>query len=155
MDSQQAAQSKLEDEWAQFEADLIKLPLSILKPASAAVDTNKDVYDRATVFAPALVFDDTPEGFPAGSTGAGNVSQQNGAKATAEEGPTDSEAQKLMEEKELMMDRMLDEERAQEEADERVLRLKERLENIKKKRAWAKGGNSAMELARSQRTGKP
>jgi len=46
--------------------------------------------------------------------------------------------QREQDEKELIMDRVLDEERAQEEADMRVERMKKKIENFKKKREGLK-----------------
>jgi zinc finger protein 830 len=52
----------------------------------------------------------------------------------------DKSRKRLQEERELIMDRLLDEERAQEDADAKVSALKARLQAIKLKRAARKAG---------------
>lgn len=55
----------------------------------------------------------------------------------------DRRKRELQEERELVMDRLIEEERAQEDADAKVNALKSRLEAIKLKRAAAKAGKAS------------
>jgi zinc finger protein 830 len=121
---------QLDLEWAQFERDLLAHP--------AAEDQRHEIYYRATLIAePQLVEEALPEGFPPSAAPARGA--VNGA-AEPKLGPEgeDQETKRREEEKELIMDRILEEERAQEDADERVAALKARLAAVKAKRAAAK-----------------
>jgi len=141
--SKPAVNPQLDLEWTQFERDLLAGP--------ATEDQKRDMYDRATLVAePQLVEDPLPEGFPpsAAAAAAGPASRGtiNGAAELTLE-PEEGEAtRKRREEKELIMDRILEEERAQEDADERVAVLKARLAAAKAKRAAAKADANAQEL---------
>ena len=89
----------------------------------------RDTYERATVFAEAeLVVEQIPEGFPAAP---GEDAQSDLQQKLGEE---EARRKKEQEERELIMDRLLDEERAQEEADMRVTAMKARLDALRKKR---------------------
>lgn len=118
-------------EWAQFERDVLA------GPAVETEDQRRDIYDRATLIAePQLAEDTLLEGFPS-SAGASAHGIVDGAKPTLE--PEEEEqTRKRREEKELIMDRILEEERAQEDADDRVAALKARLAAVKAKRVAAK-----------------
>ena len=129
--SKPTVNSQLDLEWTQFERDVLAGP--------ATEDQNRDIYDRATLVSePQLVEDTLPEGFPPSAAPArGGVN--GAAEPTLEPEPEEEgEAKKQREEKELIMDRILEEERAQEDADERVAALKARLAVVKAKRAATK-----------------
>ncbi|GLB40603.1 hypothetical protein LshimejAT787_0804740 [Lyophyllum shimeji] len=100
-----------------------------------APDARQETYERATVVAdPELLdTDEVPAGFSA-------QDQQMDPEAEKEKQSEEELARrrKEQEERELIMDRLLDEERAQEEADQRVAVMKARLEALKKKRASKK-----------------
>lgn len=109
-------------EWEKFQQAVLNPP------------DEREKYDRATVFAEPELASETPEGFPP---------QQ--AEETPAEAPKDDEQirrQKEQDERELIMDRLLDEERAQEEADMKVTVMKGRLEALKKKREAAKASKA-------------
>ncbi|KAG6889354.1 hypothetical protein C0992_005582 [Termitomyces sp. T32_za158] len=99
-------------------------------PPADQPDT-REAYERATVVAePELIeVDETPGGFPA-------QEQQMDAEAEKEkQGEEERERRrKEQEDRELIMDRLMDEERAQEEADQRVLSMKAKFEALKRKR---------------------
>ena len=96
----------------------------------------RDIYDRATLVAePQLVEDTFLEGFPPSARGTVDRAA-GGTKLTPE--PEEEQTRKQREEKELIMDRILDEERAQEDADDRVTALKARLAAVKAKRVATK-----------------
>lgn len=121
--------SQFDLEWAAFERDLQSLQKPVLDPQEA--------YARATVAAePELV--PTLEGLPGQvPAGGGEVSELEQKISEEEE-----RKRKMQEEHELIMDRLLEEERAQEEADSRVAALKSRVEMLKKKRELAKAKGS-------------
>jgi len=131
----------IDDEWAAFER-------AMKAPPKAPSD---QVYQNATVFAEPELVTTVPDGFPPSITSDGQISadgapaisfpSRKGAQAPEgeeEEAPVETEAQirkrKEQEEKELIMDRLLDEERAQEDADDKVKSLKARLAAIKLQR---------------------
>jgi len=119
--------SQFDLEWAAFERDMQSKPPAPADP--------QETYARATVAAdPELV----PgfEGLP-GQAAAGG---EEGAASEREQKVSEDEERKRkqQEEHELIMDRLLEEERAQEEADGRVATLKSRVEMLKKKRELAK-----------------
>ena len=117
-------------EWSQFERDVLA------GPAAETEDQRRDIYDRATLIAePQLAEDALLEGFP--SSAVAPARGVDGVKPTLE--PEEEEqTRKRRDEKELIMDRILEEERAQEDADERVAALKARLVAVKAKRVAAK-----------------
>lgn len=110
-------------EWEQFQQ-------TMLGGAPAPEAQRRHAYDRATVAVEAEL-NDTMEGLP---------SQLEAVDVGAPEPLNDDQLRKLkeMEEKELIMDRLFEEERAQEEADAKVTILKIRLDALKKKRKAAK-----------------
>ncbi|KAA1467410.1 hypothetical protein DENSPDRAFT_832454 [Dentipellis sp. KUC8613] len=114
----------IDEEWEAFQKTVLTAS------EDAAIET-KEKYERATVFAePELV--STTEGMPADAEGAGPTERDE--KLSEEE----ERQRKMQEERELIMDRLLEEERAQEEADSRVTLLKGRLDMLKKQRELAK-----------------
>ncbi|KAG7450985.1 uncharacterized protein BT62DRAFT_926642 [Guyanagaster necrorhizus] len=111
--------SGLDEEWERFQRDVINAP------------EYRETYENATVFAEPVMVSETPEGFPAKETEA----------EVADPTPMDEEQrrkQKEQDERELIMDRLLDEEQAQEEADMKVILMKSRLDALKKERAAAR-----------------
>lgn len=123
-----APQNPIDLEWEQFQ----KAMLGGGGGAGTASTNSQQAYKRATVAAEAEL-NDTMEGLP-------SQLEAVGMSETSEEPLDDFQVQKLkeQEEKELIMDRILEEERAQEEADAKVTVLKARLEALKKKREAAK-----------------
>lgn len=102
----------LELEYKRFQRELLTLPDPL------------EAYERATVVAEAqLIPEESQEGFPA------EVATEAHPNAQKEE-----ERKKDEDERELILDRLLDEERAQEDADMRVDLMKKRLEAVKRKR---------------------
>lgn len=122
--------SQFDLEWAAFERDL----KSLQKPAPAL--DPQEAYARATVAAePELV--PTLEGLP-GQVPAGGGDVAPASELERKISEEEERKRKMQEEHELIMDRLLEEERAQEEADTRVAALKSRVEMLKKKRELAK-----------------
>ncbi|KAL4268272.1 hypothetical protein AB1N83_002234 [Pleurotus pulmonarius] len=117
-----ATQEKgLDDEWERFQREVVNAP-------TEEPDT-REVYERATIMVDAEMTDVT-EGMPAAPD----------AEAVKEE-VVDEETlrrNKEQDERELIMDRLLEEERAQEDADMKVVQMKSRLEALKKRREMRK-----------------
>jgi len=137
----------IDDEFAAFER-------AIQTASRPKRDTNLEAYSQATVSAEAELVSEVPDGFPPSvlerqREGGGDAGPSSGsanaadAAAAPEEDETeiDQRRRKEEEERELIMDRLVDEERAQEEADAKVTALKARLEAIKLKRAAKKAGS--------------
>lgn len=127
------AGTALDAEWAAFERTVLAAPA-----AEVTDDDRRAAFARATVFAePAPAAPN--EGMPAQK---GTADGTEAAAAAASEVKEETQAERRQrierEERELIMDRMVEEERAQEEADERVSALKGRLEMLKKRREAAK-----------------
>lgn len=122
----------INQEWAAFQA-------SILNNDDKEVAT-REVFERATVVAEPELVDELPPGIPE-SVIPRRAEVADPVEPIPAEQPLD-EAQVIKrrqeEEKELIMDRLDEEERFQEEADERVSVLKARLELIKQRRMLAK-----------------
>lgn len=113
--------SALDLEWAQFQQTVVNAP-----------DTH-ETYERATIFAEPVVNLEVPQGFPGAAA--------EDAEPAQEEEVLDEEAlrkRKEQDERELIMDRLMEEEQAQEEADARVSSLKTKLEALKRRREAAK-----------------
>ena len=108
--------------------------------AKKAATPSADVFSRATIIAePELVQDLGEDGFPEEVAGMkANPLDAPEEEAVEEETEGQKAKRKQQEEKELIMDRLLDEERAQDEADDKVKTLKARLEAIKKQRELKK-----------------
>lgn len=123
------AKSAMDEEWERFQAAVVNAP-----------DLH-ETYERATIVAEPVLAPEVPEGFPPQS-GDGAADGENTAVDEAE-----LRRRKEQEERELIMDRLLEEERAQEEADAKVTLLKSRLEAVRRQRearkaAKAKGGKT-------------
>lgn len=112
----------LDDEWTRFQREVINAPDSL------------ETYQNATIMAEPEMAPEVPEGFP----------QPSGTEMEVEK-PLDEEElrrRKEQDERELIMDRLLEEERAQEEADMKVTVMKSRLDALKKKREAAKAART-------------
>ncbi|KAH8117732.1 hypothetical protein DFH11DRAFT_1686917 [Phellopilus nigrolimitatus] len=118
--------TQLEREWAQFQA-------SLAAAAEARDDDRRETFERATVFAEPEIVGGGTEGFPPAVAGAPEP-------AEAEETEEERRRRKETEDRELIMDRLVEEERVQEEADERVGLLKARVEALKKAREAKRAG---------------
>ncbi|KAF8736587.1 hypothetical protein AX14_014323 [Amanita brunnescens Koide BX004] len=106
------ASADLDLEYRRFQRELLTLPDPL------------EAYQNATVVAEAqLVPEDSQTGFPA-----------EAAAAAVPAVEREDERRRDEEERELILDRLLDEERAQEDADMRVGLMKKRLEAAKRKR---------------------
>ncbi|KAJ7883050.1 hypothetical protein B0H14DRAFT_3751671 [Mycena olivaceomarginata] len=115
-----APATALDSEWERFQRDVVNAP------------DLREAYDNATIMVEPELASDTFEGFPP---------QQTEKDAPVEPNKLDSEAlrrQKEQDERELIMDRLRDEEQAQEEADMKVMMMKNRLEALMRKRNAAK-----------------
>lgn len=117
--------SELDLEWEKFQQTVLNPP------------DEREKYERATVFAEAELASEIPEGFPQPEPGDAKV------EAPSKMDEEHARKQKEQDERELIMDRLLDEEAAQEEADMKVAVMKGRLEALKKKRQAAKALKSA------------
>jgi zinc finger protein 830 len=114
--------SVLDLEWEKFQRDVLN------------ESDHRETYERATVFAePIIVAETQEEGFP-----------KHQSKDTEPVQVNDEEARRKREQddRELIMDRLLDEERAQEEADLKVVVIKGRLDALKERRQAAKAAKS-------------
>jgi zinc finger protein 830 len=89
----------------------------------------QDTYQRATVMAEPELVPESTEGLPV--QGGEDVQETDLAQKQSEEA---TRRQKEQDEREIIMDRLLEEERAQEEADMKVTVMKAKLEALKKKR---------------------
>ncbi|KAF9474683.1 hypothetical protein BDN70DRAFT_299366 [Pholiota conissans] len=104
--------------------------------ASAAAAANpREAYERATVAAEAVPASTEIAGFPPSGT---EVAEPAPPELTEEE----LRRKRDEEERELIMDRLLEEERAQEDADTRVLLLKNKLDSLRRKRELAKASKA-------------
>jgi len=121
-----APKSQFDKEWAAFERDMQSLKAPAPDP--------QETYARATVAAEAELVPGL-EGMPGQVPEGGEVVVSALEQKVSEE---EERKRKAQEESELIMDRLLEEERAQEEADSRVAALKSRVEMLKKKRELAK-----------------
>ena len=145
--------SQFDMEWAAFERDMQGLRQG---GVTDGAETTTTTYAHATIAAePELV--PRFEGLPVSSDPS---AAQDGAEAKAEQGTgveepgrkkkglseeEEKRRRKERDERELIMDRLLEEERAQEDAYGRVALLKNRIQMLKQKRelAKAKGGKKA------------
>lgn len=115
-----AAPDVLDLEWQQFQATVVNAP------------DIREAYEHATIVAEPVLAPEVPQGFPGAEPAAQEEKEE---EVLDEEG---LRRKKEMEERELIMDRLLEEEQAQEEADARVAQLKSKLEALKKKREAAR-----------------
>ncbi|KAG1799502.1 hypothetical protein EV424DRAFT_454024 [Suillus variegatus] len=113
-------QPELDQEWIKFQQTVINAP-----------DAH-ETYDRATVFAEPDLVSDVAEGFPP------LQGEKDPPEVEAKSDPDEERRRKDQDEREMIMDRLLDEERAQEEADMKVSVLKSRLEALRIKREAAR-----------------
>ncbi|KAI5987166.1 hypothetical protein EDC04DRAFT_2822958 [Pisolithus marmoratus] len=110
----------LDEEWIRFQKDVLNAP------------DHREAYDRATVVSEPQLISQVDEGFPKQSQSEeGRVQQSEVAFQSDEE---TMRQRKEREERELILDRLVEEERAQEEADMRVSVMKNRLEAVRRKR---------------------
>lgn len=116
-----AADNPIDLEWRTFQQEM-------LTPAPTSVDQRHEAFKRATVFAEPELLPENVAGLPS--------RELLGVDVAVADVPTNEELRKRKEvdEKELIMDRLLEEEQAQEEADAKVVLLKGRLEALKKRR---------------------
>jgi len=121
-----ATDKPIDLEWQRFQQEM-------LAPAPTPTDHRHEAFKRATVFA-------EPELLPENMSGLPTQEPLDVDVMVAEIPKTEEELRKMKEvdEKELIMDRLLEEERAQEEADAKVALLKGRLDALKKRRNEAK-----------------
>ncbi|KAE9403650.1 hypothetical protein BT96DRAFT_917410 [Gymnopus androsaceus JB14] len=115
------ASTPLDLEWERFQREVVNAP--------DANETKKEAYENATVFAEPVLASEIPEGFPAPETQSDRRSR--------------SKRQKELDDRELIMDRLLEEERAQEEADMKVVSMKNRLDLLRQKREAAKAAKAS------------
>jgi len=140
MTASKTVQPSIDDEFAAFER-------AMQAASRPKRDGNIEAFSKATISAEAELVSEVPDGFPSSvleqRDGPGNASSANAGDAVPEEDETEIDRQKKKEEeeRELIVDRLLEEERAQEEADAKVSALKARLEAIKLKRAARKAGS--------------
>ncbi|KAH0578903.1 Zinc finger protein 830 [Termitomyces sp. J132] len=124
-----------------LEYERFQREMAMLDSGPTADQSDKrETYERATVFAePELVaIEETPGEFSARD-------QQMDVEAEKEKQSEEERERrrKEQEERELIMDRLMDEERAQEEADQRVLSIRAKFEALRKKREAKKIQESA------------
>nr|GAT60902.1 predicted protein [Mycena chlorophos] len=116
-----AAPPSVDEEWERFQRDVVNV--------SDAGDARRETYDNATIMAEPQLISENLDGLP-------------GQEGEAEpEKPKDEETlrrEREQDERELIMDRLLEEERAQEEADMKVTMLRNRMEALMRKRNAAK-----------------
>ena len=134
-----APKSQFDLEWAAFEREMLQRP----KGGAAANDAEPTTttYAHATIAAePELV--PRFEGLPVSGEGAAQALETAGgveeAGARKGSGEVDERRRKEMDERELIIDRLVEEERAQEDAYGRVALLKNRIQMLKQKRELAK-----------------
>ena len=120
----------VDSEWQRFQQEM-------LIPTPTPADQRHDAFKRATVFA-------EPELLPENVLGLPTREAPDVDSTVAEVPINEVELKKRKEEdeKELIMDRLLEEERAQEEADAKVVLLKGRLGALKKRRNDAKAARA-------------
>jgi zinc finger protein 830 len=109
----------------------IDLEYELFQRELSKTTDSPDLYNRATVFAEPVAASTNFQGFPA---------MDPKTKENELVGPTEEEIRQKrdQDERELIMDRLLEEERAQEDADTRVLLLKNKVELLRKKRQEAR-----------------
>jgi len=117
-------------EWHRFQQEM-------LTPAPTSADQRHEAFKRATVFA-------EPELLPENVLGLPTRELPDAETMETEVPRNEGELRKKKEEdeKELIMDRLLEEERAQEEADAKVVLLKGRLDALKRRRDEAKAARA-------------
>ncbi|KAJ7178639.1 hypothetical protein C8R43DRAFT_1230148 [Mycena crocata] len=116
------ATTSLDSEWERFQRDVVNV---------ANAPDPRDTYENATIMAEPELASETPEGFPPQQA-------EDAPEQPNKHDLEDARRQREQDERELIMDRLLDEERAQEEADMKVTMMKNRLEALMRKRNAAK-----------------
>ena len=111
-------------EWEKFQQEVLNPP------------DQQETFQRATVIAEPVLNPDIPEGFPPRE---GDVPEAEPEEELTEEL---KRQRKEQDERELIMDRLMEEERAQEEADAKVAMLKTRLEALRKQRETKKAAKA-------------
>lgn len=116
-------------EWQRFQQEMLNSDPTLH-------DQRLETFQRATVFAEPQLLEEDMMGLP--------TREPSHANIVVTEVPKNEELRKRKEgeEKELIMDRLLEEERAQEEADAKVVLLKGRLDMLKKRRNEAKAARA-------------
>ncbi|KIK25082.1 hypothetical protein PISMIDRAFT_363539 [Pisolithus microcarpus 441] len=110
----------LDGEWIRFQNDVLNAP------------DRREAYEHATVVSEPQLISDLTEGYQKRSRSDELQAQQSEAGLQTDEEA--SRQRKEREERELILDRLDEEERAQEEADMRVSVMRNRLEAIRRKR---------------------
>ena len=153
--------SQFDMEWAAFEREMQRRPAgggaeeTTTTTKTKTKGTTTTSYAHATIAAePELV--PRFEGLPVSDDGAAHARAQETAggvegEAAARKGAGEAEAEerrrKELDERELIMDRLMEEERAQEDAYGRVALLKNRVQMLKQKRELAKAkGKKAVDM---------
>lgn len=126
----EAINTPIDLEWQKFQQEM-------LSSAPTPTDQRQEAFKRATVFAEPEILEANVLGLPTLELPHANVVEGEVAKSEG-----DSRKRKEAEEKELIMDRLLEEERAQEEADAKVELLKGRLDVLKRRRNEAKAARA-------------
>ena len=121
----EATNNPIDIEWQRFQQEM-------LNSDPTPYDQRDETFQRATLIAEPELLEEDMLGLP--------TREHPNADVVIAEVPKNEESRKRKEdeEKELIMDRLLEEERAQEEADARVVLLKGRLDALKKRRNEAK-----------------
>ena len=127
---QKVAENPIDVEWQKFQQEM-------LAPVPTPADQRHEAFKRATVFAEPELLPDNVLGLP--SQGPPDV---DGIMAEVPETEEELRKRKEEDEKELIIDRLLEEERAQEEADAKVVLLKGRVDALKKRRNEAKAARA-------------
>jgi len=121
-----ATNNHIDSEWQRFQQEM-------LTPAPTSADQRHEAFKRATVFVEPELLPENVLGLPTRELPDGEITEEEVPRNEEE-----SRRKKDEDEKELIMDRLLEEERAQEEADAKVVLLKGRLDALKRKRGEAK-----------------
>lgn len=124
-ESESKSKTQLDLEWEAFQAALQQTPAEEEKE-----DERMDAYNRATVAVEAELVSNANEGLPQLAPDGEDTEVPQKEEETEDE----IRKRKEREDRELIMDRLIEEERAQEEADSRVSLLKAKLEAAKKAR---------------------
>ena len=127
---QVATDNPIDLEWQRFQQEM-------LTSTPASTDQRHEAFKRATVFAEPELLPENVLGLP--------PREPPGVDAVMTETPKNEEElrrRREEDEKELIMDRFLEEERAQEDADAKVALLKDRLDALKKRRNEVKAARA-------------
>lgn len=120
-------------EWERFQQAMLNPSASEPDPQAA-----HETYQRATLVADPTFASEIPQGFPS----RGQDPEQGEEPEPEVLDEEQLRIRKEQDERELIMDRLLDEERAQEEADAKVTLLKTRLDALKRRREAAKASKA-------------